>query len=141
MLIFSYKIKNKGGCKHDGGGINLISRLLTTTWGDLFKPNTDKIPDGYKDYSWMTKIFDSIGIVLYIILGIVGAVGAIYAIYLGVQLARAEDQSKRDDAKKHLITVLIAVAVTIVLVLFFNILLPEIVKAFMNGKNIYDQSL
>ncbi len=66
-------------------------------------------------------------------MGIVGAVGAIYAIWLGVQLARADEQSKRDDAKKHLITCLVAVAVTVVLVLFFNLLLPEIVKAFMGG--------
>ena len=44
---------------------------------------------------------------------------------------------KSDDAKKHLITVLIAVAVTIVLVLFFNLLLPLIVKAFI-GPSISD---
>ena len=100
-----------------------ISTLLAG-WGDLF-------PADDETYGWMGQIFGTISIVLYIIMGIVGAAGAIYAIYLGIQLARADEQSKRDDAKKHLITVLIAVAVTIVLVLFFNLLLPMIVDAFV----------
>ena len=108
-----------------------ISTLLAG-WGDLF-------PESDETYGWMGQIFGTISIVLYIIMGIVGAAGAIYAIYLGIQLARADEQSKRDDAKKHLITVLIAVAVTIVLVLFFNLLLPLIVKAFI-GPSINDPS-
>ena len=49
----------------------------------------------------------------------------------GYALAKAEDTSKRDEAKKHLITVLIAVAVTIALVLFFTQLLPLIINAFL----------
>ena len=107
-----------------------ISTLLAAGWTDLF-PETDE------KYGWMNSIFGTISIVLYIIMGVVGAAGAVYAIYLGIQLARADEQSKRDDAKKHLITVLIAVAVTIVLVLFFNLLLPLIVKAFI-GPSISD---
>lgn len=103
-----------------------ISTLLG--WATLFPAENTK-------YGWMGNIFGTISIVLYVIMGLVGAAGAIYAIYLGVQLARAEDQGKRDDAKKHLITVLIAVAVTIVLILFFNELLPLIVQAFI-GSNV-----
>ncbi len=128
--------------------MNLISKLLIS-WEGIFQyidPSTQKpwdtskpLPSGVTDYSWMGSIFSTISIVLYIIMGLVGAAGAIYAIYLGVQLARAEEQGKRDDAKKHLITVLIAVGVTIALVLFFNLLLPEIVYAFMGHKNIYGQ--
>ena len=103
----------------------MLTKISTLAgWTDLFPETNEK-------YKWMGQIFGTISIVLYIIMGIVGAAGAIYAIYLGIQLARADEQSKRDDAKKHLITVLIAVAVTIVLVLFFNLLLPEIVKAFV----------
>ena len=103
----------------------MLTKISTLAgWTDLFPETNEK-------YKWMGQIFGTISIVLYIIMGIIGAAGAIYAIYLGIQLARADEQSKRDDAKKHLITVLIAVAVTIVLVLFFNLLLPEIVKAFI----------
>ena len=102
--------------------MNFLSNLLG--WANLFPPED-------KTYGWMGQIFGTISIVLYIIMGIVGAAGAIYAIWLGIQLARADEQSKRDDAKKHLITALIAVAVTIVLVLFFNELMPLIVQAFI----------
>lgn len=123
--------------------MNFISNLLAG-WGDIFK-----MPEGYKaavqsssstytpwDYEWMNTVFGTVTTVLYIIMGLVGAAGAIYAIYLGIQLARADEQGKRDEAKKHLITVLIAVGATVALILFFNLLLPEIVKAFVGG-NIY----
>ncbi len=98
--------------------MNFVSNLLRATGWTGFSG----------DYEWMNKVFDALGIALYIILALVGAAGVIYSIYLGIQLARAEDQSKRDDAKKHLITVIIAVAVSLLLVLFFNELLPLIVK-------------
>ena len=85
------------------------------------------------NYSWINSLYSVLGPLLYAIMGVVGAAGAIYAIVLGVNLAKAEDQSKRDEAKKRLITVLIAVAVTIALVLFFNLLLPQILVAFMSA--------
>jgi len=78
----------------------------------------------------LLKVFNIIDVALWVVLGIVGAIGAVYAIYLGVKLARADEQGKRDDAKKHLITVCIAVGVTLVLIIFFNTLLPMIIGAF-----------
>ncbi len=78
----------------------------------------------------LQQVFDIVGIVLWVVIGIVGAVGAVYAIYLGVQLARADEQGKRDDAKKHLITVCVAVGVTLALILVFNTFLPALVSAF-----------
>lgn len=105
----------------------MLSNLgAVASWNAMFTNTT---------YAWMGQIFNVISIVLYVIMGLVGAAGAIYAIYLGIQLARAEDQSKRDDAKKHLITVAIAIGVTIVLILFFTKLLPIIIGAFI-GKGI-----
>ena len=101
---------------------------VVTTWEAFFKGlDTGE----YAVSSVLGSVFQILSIVLWVVLGITGAVGAIYAIYLGVKLARADEQGKRDEAKKHLITVLIAVAVTIVLVLFFNLLLPMIVDAFV----------
>ncbi|MBQ8444428.1 MAG: hypothetical protein IJX25_03660 [Clostridia bacterium] len=67
---------------------------------------------------------------LWIIIGIVGLAAVIYAVYLGFNLARASEQGKRDEAKKHLITVIIAIVVTLVLVIFFLYLLPGILGAF-----------
>lgn len=107
--------------KYFGGNfMSNFSNLLG--WAAMF-PETS-------DYGWMGKVFGTVSIVLYIVLGVVGAVGVIYSVYLGIQLARAEEQGKRDDAKKHLITVAISVGVTLLLIVFFNELLPLIVKAF-----------
>lgn len=78
----------------------------------------------------LQEVFDIVGIVLWVVLAIVGTIGAIYAIYLGVQLARADEQGKRDDAKKHLITVCIAIGVTLALILVFNTFLPALISAF-----------
>lgn len=50
---------------------------------------------------------------------IVSAAGAIFAIVLGVKMAQADDQSKRDEAKKNLINVVIAVVCTVLLIVLF----------------------
>ncbi len=81
-------------------------------------------------------VFNIISIVLWVVLAIVGAIGSIYAIYLGVQLARADEQGKRDDARKHLITTVIAVGVTVALILVFNIFLPMLLAAFNVGMSV-----
>ena len=76
------------------------------------------------------QVFNTVQTILWIIIGIVGLAAVFYSVYLGIQLARAEDQSKREEAKKHLITVIIAIVVTLVLVIFFLYLLPAILQAF-----------
>ncbi len=107
----------------------LLAKQIVTSWAAYFNKffqgddNTRKL---------LSQTFSIISSVLWVVLGVVGAIGAIYAIYLGVQLARAEDQSKRDDAKKHLITVFIAIGVTIALIVIFNVALPALVSAFVD---------
>lgn len=112
--------------------MNFLTRL--GGWASAF--STGKLKANFGDaiaerFSWISKVFGPISIGLYIIMGIVGVAGAVYAIYVGIQLARADEQGKRDEARKHLITVLIAVAVTIVGVIFFNELLPLIIEAIV----------
>ena len=102
------------------------------SWTD-FIDNMDGL-DNQKEL--LGQVFNIISIVLWVVLAIVGAIGSIYAIYLGVQLARADEQGKRDDAKKHLITTVIAVGVTIALILVFNIFLPMLLDAFGVGQSV-----
>ena len=113
--------------------MGFFSHLLG--WADLFNKTwlDEHFPDsGYGDaFGWMSQVFGPISIVLWVILGLVGAAGAIYAIYVGIQLARADEQGKRDEAKKHLITLFIAIAVTIALIVFFNELMPTILSAIL----------
>lgn len=106
---------------------NLFRSLLNSLWGDYFEAIFGKDTDAFKAAAGALNVVE---LVLWIILAVVGVAGIIYAIYLGVKLARAEDQSKRDEAKKHLITVVIAIVVTLVLIVFFNTVLPLILKAF-----------
>lgn len=106
---------------------------VASSWGDYFKNLQEDLGDYSGTYAVLNSVFEILSIVLWVVLGIVGAVGAIYAIYLGVKLARADEQSKRDEAKKHLITVAIAVGVTVVLILFFNTFLPMILDALNIG--------
>ncbi len=108
--------------------MNLL--LLITSWKDFL---TQYLGEENAGNEILVNAFNYISIALWVILGIVGAIGAIYAIYLGIQLARAEDQSKRDDAKKHLITVFIAIGVTVLLIIIFNVALPAILGAFVKG--------
>lgn len=100
---------------------------VVASWGAYIN---QYMPGDSDSKAVLMQVFDIIGIVLWVVLGIVGAVGAVYAIYLGVQLARADEQGKRDDAKKHLITVCIAVGVTLALILVFNTFLPMLISAF-----------
>ena len=99
----------------------IFTSLLAFNW-------STKFPEGHT-FHWVAELFTYLSPILYAIMAVVGAAGAIYAIVLGINLARAEDQSKRDEAKKRLIYTLIAVAVTVVLVIFFNELVPLIVQA------------
>ena len=80
---------------------------------------------------WLVDLFTVLYPLLYAVMAVTAAAGAVYAIVLGINLARADDQSKRDEAKKRLITTVIAVAVTILLVVFFNELLPLIIQQFV----------
>ena len=106
--------------------MNLFSLLgdAINSWEDLAQVS---------QLTWVDDLFNWLGPVLWAIMAVVGAAGVVYSIFLGVNLARAEDQSKRDEAKKRLITTIIAVAVVIVLVIFFNTLLPMIIGAFINS--------
>ena len=104
----------------------ILGALMNSAWSDYF----DKLfGDDETAKKAAAGALDIVSLVLWIILAVVGVAGVIYSIYLGVKLARAEDQSKRDEAKKHLITVVIAIVVTLVLVVFFNTLLPLILSA------------
>lgn len=76
-------------------------------------------------WSWVFDIVDAIDFILWPILIIVGAAGSIYAIILGINIAKADSTDKREEAKKHLINVLIGLAVVIALILFFKLLVAD----------------
>lgn len=114
---------------------SLLNVTAFWSWEAFFKAllgNPAEGSTGAQATSVIGEVMGVVTAVIWAIVGVVGLAAVIYAIWLGIQLARAEDQSKRDEAKKHLITVIIAVAVTLGLVVFFLHLLPAIVSLFQN---------
>ena len=109
----------------------MYSLLNAASWAEFIE-NMSGLETSQREL--LGQVFNIISIVLWVVLAIVGAIGSIYAIYLGVQLARADEQGKRDDAKKHLITTVIAIGVTAALILVFNVFLPMLLDAFGVGK-------
>ncbi len=79
--------------------------------------------------AWLEDVYNTLPNILYAILAVVGGAGTVYAIILGVNLAKSESDDKRKTASTRLKNTLIGVAVLLVLVLFINLLLPEILHA------------
>lgn len=71
---------------------------------------------------WVVQIANTLKSIVAPALIIMSAVGAIYSIVLGVKMAQADDQSKRDEAKKNLINVIISVVAVILLIVIFYML-------------------
>ena len=78
---------------------------------------------------WISELLTALNWILWVALVLVGACGAVYAIYIGVKMARADSSEQREEAKKRLINVIVALVVTIALILFFNLIMPAILSS------------
>lgn len=105
----------------------LLSLEGITTW--------ESLAGYFGEDNWISTLLSSISWILWVALILVGACGAVYAIYVGVKMARADSSEQREEAKKRLINIIVAIIVTIALILFFNLLLPVILNAF----NVFDE--
>ena len=83
------------------------------TWSQIIQ---EYLQDGTDN--WLSQLLGVLEWVLWVAL-----------IYVGVKMARAESSDQREEAKKRLINIIVAVVVTIALILFFNLLLPLILDA------------
>ena len=100
--------------------MNLVKFMLETfQWitGDGKSVEVDE------KFRFMKTICDALNSLLWPILIVVATVGSIYAIFLGINMAKAEDSSKRDEARKRLINAVIAMGVTIVLILLIQMVI------------------
>ena len=106
-----------------------------------------------KKLEFLKGIVTAIENTLWPILVVVATVGSIYAIYLGIQMAKAEDASKREESKKRVINAVIAMGVTVVLIVIIQtVLIPNIplwvsninsekiasISAYTDGSGPYD---
>lgn len=79
--------------------------------------------------AWLEDVYNTLPSILYAILAVIGGAGTVYAIILGINLAKSESDDKRKAASSRLKNTVIGVAVLLVLVLFINLALPEILYA------------
>ena len=100
--------------------MNFFNKLLLAFSGLMADAgsttNAGNNTNAYDQFPWLQNLVDALQKIVAPILIVIGAVGVIYAIYLGVMLAKAENAEKREEAKKRIINVLIAIAITAVLI-------------------------
>lgn len=101
----------------------MFGKLLATI---TFMGNTyENIPEQFKFLGWLFNLVQYALIPLFIA---VAAAGSVYAIVLGVNLARADDAEKRQNAKTRLIWAIVGLVSIIVLILLINWICGSIPK-------------
>ena len=99
---------------------NLITKALTFLGASSWEDVDPKL-------QFLENIVNTLNDILWPILVVVATLGSIYAIYLGIQMAKAEDASKREEAKKRVINAVIAMAVVVVfIVVIQTVIIPNI---------------
>lgn len=106
----------------------LLTKMTTYLLGGRSVLGVDNLPESW---GWVKTIVSAVDTLLYPLLIVVGAAGMIYAVVLGVQMARADSTEKREEAKKRLINVIVGLAITIGLILFFKLFINTILPAFI----------
>ena len=95
--------------------MNFLNALLKA-WGGEGQPATRAAYLEECGFAWLENLLSALESIVGPILIVVASVGVIYAIYLGVMLAKAENAEKREESKKRIINVVIAIAITAALI-------------------------
>lgn len=77
-------------------------------------------------------VLEILNAILYPALAIVGAVGTIYCIFLGIKIAKSDEQNSREKAKKDLIGAIIGFLIIFVLIVALKIAMPIMIDWVRN---------
>ena len=83
---------------------------------------------------WQTKITSAVEKILVPILVIACSIGMVWAIVVGIKMIKADDKSKRDEAKATLINIAISIVATAVLIGLFYALMNWLKTGKDGGK-------
>ncbi len=75
--------------------------------------------------NFLDPIYSALQSILIPVLIVAGTVGSIYAVVLGINMARADSAEKREEAKKRVINVVLALVIVIVLIIIFQFVITE----------------
>ena len=82
---------------------------------------------------WQTKVTSAVEKILVPILVIACSIGMVWAIVVGIKMIKADDKSKRDEAKATLINIAISIVATAVLIGLFYALMNWLEGDGKNG--------
>ena len=83
---------------------------------------------------WQTKVTSAVEKILVPILVIACSIGMVWAIVVGIKMIKADDKSKRDEAKATLINIAISIVATAVLIGLFYALMNWLKTGNNGGK-------
>lgn len=81
----------------------------------------------------IAPILEVLNAILWPIIALVGSVGTIYCIFLGVKVAKTDEQNSRDKAKKDLVGAIIGFVIIFVLIVALKVATP-ILQAWVEGQ-------
>ena len=109
---------------------NKVSVQFTRT--GVLTPDETENTDWYKGV--INPVVSGLSTILWVIIAVVSTAGMVYAIYLGVQLARADSEDKRSDAKKRMLWFILAFVLTTLILVLVNLFISkgEIITRLFN---------
>ncbi|MDR3215980.1 MAG: hypothetical protein LBT55_01015 [Clostridiaceae bacterium] len=72
----------------------------------------------------IAPILEVINAILWPLIAVVGSVGAVYCVFLGIKIAKSDEQNSREKAKKDLLGAVIGFALIFVLIVALKIAMP-----------------
>ena len=93
---------------------------MLNVWGMLSSDDPT-----YQIYRAMTTLNEVIWILINVVLGLLGVAAALFFVWIGFKLARAEDESKRKEAKKQMLFAVVAILGVIILIVLWNTVLLD----------------
>jgi hypothetical protein len=69
-------------------------------------------------------VLEVLNAILWPVIAVVGSAGAIYCVFLGIKIAKSDEQNSREKAKKDLLGAVIGFALIFVLIVALKIAMP-----------------
>lgn len=91
---------------------NLLAKIAMLAAGET----TSEDP-----YKFVKQITGAIGQALFYVILVAASLGTIYAVFLGIQMARANNAEKREEAKKRIIYCVVGIGVAVVLIILLKL--------------------
>ena len=106
-----------------------MNKLLSLNFGALL--------DAAAFAAWIVEFRDTIMTILIWVMIVLMSAGSIYAVILGINLAKAENAEKREEAKSRIINAIKGLLILLVLIILFIVISSniEVIVTFLSGNN------